>query len=688
MADDTVYTQWQIPPAASLEDRKIGWVNEACEQGVTWLKQQRGHYDWKHALDVISGRLVGVDIPQYRSQLNTNHLKRNVREIVGTLSKLRPLWGYSSDNPAFAKQAHQMNLLTKSVYLEQFMDLSIKEALQYAAATCSGFLRPIYSRELASGEGHIELLSYGAPCILPVQLPASGNFQRAYAVTILDEMPIYMAHAMFPLYQERLRPTSSQYWYSNEIRKSAQGNIWKRVFGKGTSAGPANLPDLMIPIRYTYIIDLTANNTDQEIPMGEPGTSWAYTVPFVGQEIPVGKDIFRKASIQDARLYPYRRLLISSEACVMYDGPSFDMHGRLPLIQFCTDRWPWEPIGFSMVRDGFEIQQSINEQERGMADKKRAQLDMPLAYDINSVSSREAKQFDPMQPRARVGYDGTQTDKPFQTPIPPEVLALDETDFSWIEHLTNSMDKQHAISDVLALAKARMAGDDLEKVLESIGPIIEEMSRSMEPPMRELGDQMKYLILQYLPASRVLQYVGEDNITLETFDYNPQSLIPSHMPGEDPGTSDSPTTSKYDQGKRARAFASNLRFTITPRSLHEMTQMAMKLGLIQLKKAAVRIDSQTIADSWGVPNYGTIPGSTVLEKSHHEDEENIIQAARLKLIGEDSISAVAALSPPVGAVAGKQQEGRPPSGHAAPALKQKSDGRSTITESDGGGRVV
>ena len=27
---------------------------------------------------------VGVDIPQYRSQLNTNHLKRNIREVVGT----------------------------------------------------------------------------------------------------------------------------------------------------------------------------------------------------------------------------------------------------------------------------------------------------------------------------------------------------------------------------------------------------------------------------------------------------------------------------------------------------------------------------------------------------------------------------------------------------------------------------
>jgi hypothetical protein len=698
-SDDRVsqdnYRQWQAPPAASKEDTKLGWLQECQETGLSWLKSQRGSSDWRKALDVISGKLMSADIPQYRSQLNTNHLKRNIREIVGVLSKLRPLWGYSSDNPAYAKSANQFNLLIRALFLENDWDRAIKEALQYCAATCTGWIRPTYTRDLVSGEGSIQLFSYGAPCVLPTQLPPSGNFQKAYAMTLLDEQPIYMAHALFPLFQHRLQPTSSVYWYSNEIRKSAQGNLWKRIFGQSTTSGPTNLPDLMIPIRYTTVCDLSRNTTGTNpktatmIPMGEPGSTWYYEVPYIGQPWPSGhgrnKDGQPIADENDARLYPYRRLLISSETCVMYDGTAFWWHGRSDLIPFSTDHWPWEPLGFSMVRDGYDLQQTITEQERGMADKKRVQLDSPLAYDINSVSSREAKAFDPMQPRARIGFDGSQVDKPFSSPIDPNVIKLDPTDFTWLEYLANSMDSQHAIKDAMALAQARMAGSDLEKLLEATGPIIEDMSRSMEPPIREIAEQVKFLTMQFLPTARVMQYVGSDNITLENFDYDPASLVPSHMPGENPGTADVPVKSAYNQIQRSRMFASNLRYVTTPRSVHEITQLKMQLGLIQLKKVGVKIDSQTIADSWGIPNYGIIPGSTVMEKAAHEQEQDLVFAARMREIGVD----LAQGSQPGAPAPGKSgPEGRPPSGNAAPALKQRTDGSSTITQSEGGGQQV
>jgi hypothetical protein len=335
-----------------------------------------------------------------------------------------------------------------------------------------------------------------------------------------------------------------------------------------------------------------------------------------------------------------------------------------------------------MVRDGYDIQTAIQEIERGTMDKERAKLDLPLAYDINSVSSREAKQFDPMQPRARVGYDASQVTKPFELPIPPEVLRTEEATLKFHDMLIEAMDSQHAIKDVMALAKARLAGDDMEKVLEATGPIIEDMSRSMEPPMREIADQVKYQMLQHLPPARMMRIVGEDNMTLDAFDYDPVSMVPSHLAGEDPGA-DSPT----DKIQRARIFASNLRFIITPRSLHEMTQMSMKLGLVQLKKAGVQIDSQTIAEAWGVPNYGTIEGSTVREKFENEQKGNLMFAAQMKELGM-SLTDQGQMNPAGAGAGGKQQEGRPPSGHAAPALKSKPDGRSIITESEGGGKPV
>src|SRR5258708_34489478 len=106
------------------------------------------------------------------------------------------------------------------------------------------------------------------------------------------------------------------------------------------------------------------------------------------------------------------------------------------------------------------------------------------------------------------------------------------------------------------------------------------MYRSMGPSMQEIGTQIKHLILQYMDTARVMQYVGADGIAPETFDYDPNSLVPSHLPGENPGTATQPISSPTSKLRRARVMADNLRFFITPNSLHELTQMSYKLGLI------------------------------------------------------------------------------------------------------------
>jgi hypothetical protein len=688
--------EWQAPASAHEESRKLGWLDESVQEGQAWLKAQRGYADFRKSLDIISGRDIGRSVAEYRSHVSTNRLKRNISEIVNTLAKLRPMWGYHSDNKAYKDQAEMMNKVTRAWYLESFADISIKEALQYAAATGRGWVVPVYRRDMfGTGRGDIKLLTYGAPCVLPNQLPASGDWQSAYVVHILDEMPVAMAHGMFPAFQHRLRPSSSRYWYANDaVRKAATGNLWSRMFGRGPrQPGSEALSDLLVPIRRSYIIDLTVNTTKAPIPMGEPGSSWAYTVPYLGQDIPVGTDprsgtpLFRKADENDARLYPYRRLIISSDQCVMYDGPGFDWHGMFPGISFQVDAWPWEPLGFSLARDGYEIQQAINEIVRGNQDKVRAQLDMSLAFDTNAVASKEAKEFDPMRPRGRIGYDGSALEgQPFQPVVPEEVLKVTPESFTQIEYLESTLDAQQAVKDAMALARMRAVGsmDELEKVMEATGPIIEGMSRAMEPPMRDLGVMIKYLILQYYTTTRVMQIVGADGVTPAVFDYDPTKLVPSHMPSENvDGPSPTPAII------RARTFADNLRFFILPNSLHEMTQMTMKLGLIQLKKAGVKIDSQTIAEAWQVPNYGDFDGNTVVERWKSEQEADLEFAAKLAMIkaalggdagGQDSGGVPG--QPPGAAAPGKNAEGRPNANTAPAKLEQKDGGaRSTISTS-------
>jgi len=194
--------------------------------------------------------------------------------------------------------------------------------------------------------------------------------------------------------------------------------------------------------------------------------------------------------------------------------------------------------------------------------------------------------------------------------------------------------------------------------------------------MRDLGVMVKYNILQYYTTPRIMQYIGPDGVTPQVFDYNPASIVPSHLPGESVER-----LSAQNSIQRARIFADNLRFFITPHSLHEITQMTMKLGLIQLKKAGVMIDSQTIAEAWNLPNYGKIEGNTIIERWQREQEMQLEFAARMKELTEGLGLGVPG-APPGAAGPGKSPEGRPASGGAPPALKSKDGGaRSTITES-------
>lgn len=681
--------EWQVPAAACSESSKLGWLNSNCEEGIAWLRSQRGYKDdWRRSLDIIAGMDSSASaVAEYRSKVNPNPLKRNIREVVGVMSKLRPMWGYNSDNKSYSASANMFNQVTRAWYLHVRADRSIKKALQWAAATGRGWLRPVYRRKMyGTGKGDIQLLTYGGPSVLPLQLPSSGDWQEAYGVTYLDDMPVAMAHGMFPTFQHRLRPTSSRYWYMNDaVRQASQGNWIRRAFGWGSKQpNDSPLADLYIPIRYTYIIDLALNTTDREFTMGDPGASWSYKVPYIGQDIrvgtsPSGQPLYRKADENDARVYPYRRLLISSPDTLLYDGPAFDWHGMFPGISFCPDEWPWEPLGFSMVRDGYEINESIKTIARGNMDKLRVQMDMSLAYNSAAVSKTEAESFDPMMPRGRLGFDGDALDAPPLVPVVPiEVLKVEPESMAIWDKLEQSLNSQMALNEALSLAKTRALGsmDDMEKLMELVGPIIEDMSSSMEPPMSDLGEMVKYLILQYYTTPRVLKWVGADGIDPSVFDYDPTRVIPSHLAGENVEGK-----STYSDQERARHLADNMTFTISPNTLHEITQMVMKLGLVQLKKAGVKISSETIARAWQIPNYGQFDGSTELEKFQSEQEQDIINMARAKQVA-DAVGLTPQAPPGAPKPNGAAPEGRPASMSAPPSLQSKDGGaRATIATS-------
>lgn len=364
----------------------------------------------------------------------------------------------------------------------------------------------------------------------------------------------------------------------------------------------------------------------------------------------------------------------------MYDGPGFDWHGEFPGIPFCVDDWPWEAIGFSLVHEGYEIQKSEHEIERGVMDKIRATLDLPLGYDINSVNLKEAKQFDPMQPRARIGFDGSLVDKPFAPVVPPEIYQIGGDTLQFLANLKESRQYQLGIRDIVALAKARAIGrsnDQLETLMEASGPIVRDISRSLERGLSAIGGQIKWLVLQYMTTHELLQYVGEDGVTEEVFDYDPSSTVPSHLPGETPLSGEGEVQpSKYSQMERARWFGGNLKFFLMPHSAHEIMQMTYRLLLIQLRKAGLPIPSKIIAEACDLGNYEE------LKKEYFEEQEELIHhAVRMQAIAKAEGIDMNVLDMLGKGGGSKPRGGRPPSGQASPSLVTKGDGRSLVKES-------
>ncbi len=682
-----VYREWQCPSYEAKESYKLGWLNEACQDGEAWNKNQRGFDDWLRSLDIISGNYSEKELLEYRSTLTGNRLKINIQTAIAGLAAIRPWGGYNATKE-YQKHALMMNQTTRALYLNGFWDQDIKAGLQWASATCTGYVRPTYRRNMAGqGHGNIELDTFGQPSVLAVQMPANGDIQRAYAVTLLDEKPIWEAHGMFPDFQDRLKPTSSRYWYSAQIRKGAQGNNdrrgWWNPFKRKNQ--PA-LSNSLIPIRYTTINDLSVNLTGQTIPMGEIGSPWAYDVPSFRTQLSAGKDskgndLFREATANDARLYPYRRLIISSEDCVLYDGPAFNWHGELDLIPFCLDRWPWEPMGFSMVHDGYQIQKAINTIDRGTMDKIVADLDRPMAYNMNAVSKREANQVDLMQPRQRIAYDGDVVDKPFSQIAPDDVYRVSPQSLEFRKEQQADLDYILQTRDIVELGKARALGkgmDQLEALQNANGPRVKDMSRSMERSVSRIANQVKYLVLQYMDTSRLIPYITEAGVET-VFDYDPSTLIPSHLPGESPGDAEHPVGSPTPRVQRARWFAQNLTFTLTPHSIHELHQMSYRLMLLQMKQRGLPIANCDIMEANDIPDVERATGSTTQERFWDEKKRDLERMSEMKGLVEGlGIDPASMMG---GGATQKKNEGRPPTGQSPPRLMKKGDGRPVVSES-------
>jgi hypothetical protein len=235
-----------------------------------------------------------------------------------------------------------------------------------------------------------------------------------------------------------------------------------------------------------------------------------------------------------------------------------------------------------------------------------AQLDPPLGYKAEENGGRSLETWDMFKPDQRLGlFGGDEPSKTVQSLLPSEVTVT-AAHREFVKDLEQAEEAQLGLNDVgnLANLKINLNSEAADKQLESIGPIAKGIAMRIEKANKRIGERMKVLVPQYMDASRLIEYVGPDNIAKEMFDYNPDDMVPSHLPDELGPNGSAPTTdSMYDRLTRAKFFVKKLRLISVPSTLLKITQAQEQLKYLQLKRTPdCPISWETTFTKLDVPN--------------------------------------------------------------------------------------
>ena len=665
--DPSKLTDWQVPDFEASPLRRQDWVVEQIQEGEQWVDSQNIS---------ASESNLGLLSASGGERLKSNSLKSNIRKFVETISDIREIATYGSGADQFKSVVEMFNKVVNVVYQKSHFPRQSRQALQYAVLLKRGYLWPRYiRRDFGWGIGEIEFTPLGPREVLPSQVPTNNDIQGSYAVTVVECMGVAEAHARFPDDQAELIPISRfKYTSPNQVRRH---EWWDRRYG----TEKRDWEQRYCEIRHTFVRDLRINRSGNTLRMGDwandekgvpyPATSWSYEVPSVNSLMAWtnpdnGLAQSRKALPEDCRIYPNLRQIITNPGMVrpLYDGPAFDLHGMMPPVQYDVDDWPHMAIGFSLLDDIASVERGARSFLDLMYRVLRAKMNPIKGYDLNAgVPNDVLKNVDWLEDNGdTVGTDGDP--RKALTSLLPDSVKVDAEDFKMYELLDKIEQKTLGLNDLGSLAqlKFNLSSETADKLLETIGPIAKGIAGNLEVAHTKIAYMLKFMILQYFNTRKIMSYIGPDSTATEVFDFEPNSIVPSHMPWE----KDTKKTSETDRLTRAKWFAQNFEAVSVPSFLLNVTQMQEQMKWLNFLQRGMPVSFSTAMKKLGVDNWGDTPGATEFEKYKHEQFELIDMKAKA--------AQVAAADGLGGDDKGKGQGrggGRPPSGKKPPKLEQR-----------------
>jgi hypothetical protein len=668
-----VPTSYEIPPYGSSASRLHGWLSDCISEGENWLASQRPSKEWKSIVELLGANLPDLEA---HSLSNTEYNKslRVARELVAGLGSFRHDGEFKPQSSKdLYDAAHALTLRDRAWNRETHAFLAYRQLLQYAVSLGTGYGVCTWDKHFHSPfRGDVRLDAFAPDQVTFIQLPRDGDLQRAYVVLLRYELPINLARAIYsdtnPAFAAALTPDrDTPNWMQKGLEK-VQTFLAPALRVAGRRPGESQQTSFpTVDVFHAYTCDRSLNESGAPRTMGAWGTNWSYTVPALGDPIPVGvvnpatgQSWTRPAEPRDCLLFPLRRLTIfaRSTEIIGFDESSPWWHGKAPVVRLRFDDWPWEALGRSLIGPIRTIQTGINHLMRDIEDSAAARLNPPVLYDENLTSPGFAEAFNPRRAGVRAAANLNQGDV-LKYPVDSRHYDVPEWIPDWIKQQEGRADYLTGVQDLTAIAKAKQlpSSDAIEKLLEMAGPLVQDMVRLIEEPLRDLGELRKAYYFQFDTYSRLLTTVGDDGEDMD-WEFTPDLLVPL-IQGE-------LLAARRD---RQRRYLHEFRYSVTQSGISEINRMTTKLFYLNLMtRSTFPLDWWTFNKVARIENFGAEPEGThtVLER----------WVAQQRLMGE--------LAEEMGGAAGggKSATGRPPTNARSPRLATKDGGtRSTIATS-------
>lgn len=722
---------YTIPTWGTPTPNLHGWLTEAVQEGRAWLAAQKQATAWEAAVALMDEADIRATGDSPMSNTQYPKAKRIATELVATLAGFRHEGEFSVlwDNSLY-NQAHILTDLDRNWYQSTQAYLEHRKGLQNAVIKGTGYWLEEWNKNYwGPNKGDVELLSVDPADVTFVQLPADNDLQKAYMVIVRYEMPINLAKRLYmpinPGFAQALVPDQeSPSWIMKGLQKVQQFvSPALRVAGRTRQTANGSFPT--VDIYKAWTLDSSINMGTESIAMGPAGTNWSYTVPAIGDPLPTGltnpatgAEWTRPAKEEDCLLFPLRRFTIFSNTGIAYDGTASNWHGMAPLARIWFNDLPWNALGGSLISDIRTMNQGVTAMMQLMEDAAAARLDPAMVYDDNLVSDSWAKSVNPRLAGVRAKAPISQGDvmKPI---LPPQYYDVPPWIPVFMDAQENRMNYLTAVQDMVALAKAKQipGADTLEKLLEMVGPVVQDRVQALVAPLSFLGELRKAYYFQFYNEARIIRTVGPDDFDPEQWQFYPERLeqflkTPRGQQMEqrygkqgamsiatqgafsfspallNPQLGSQNPAQRTAFGKRS---INEFRYDVSESVMNEMYAMTTKLLYLQLQQRGMPISWWTMAKLFKIPNFGPPPEGTNTELERWIAQQRItidLQADLQREMAQDMggmIPGAEGATPPEAGGAngnGNGQRGRPPSFNRPPRMVQKDGGsRTTITTS-------